>query len=375
MTTHAASHTTLRLGPLGVLIVLLAACTAPPQPAHQSPSPAAIADGFSVSDDGQTLTFPDTLTLTNGTVRLGVSPIAGRAVLFGTADGSNLLWTAPPKELANWREPKTDHPRNPYANLGGDKVWLLPQGQWSIAYGGPGRWPPDGVIDGQPWSLIRNSNASSITIQSPTCPATGIQLTRSFTLDAHQPRVTTTTTATKLKPSSLPINIWTVTQIINPDHTLLHRTAHSPPPINSDGWVGLIANHSMNDRITPVSPSTLRFQLPAHDANDPNKPPRGGKVGTLGRWIAAVYPDLPHTPRYFIQTTTLEPDVMYLDASNLQVYHESRYTELETLSPGVHLQVGQSLEHTVVWSLTNQLPTPPAPPNTPSPATAPATQP
>ncbi|MEM1211563.1 MAG: DUF4380 domain-containing protein [Planctomycetota bacterium] len=337
------------------------------------PSPAALADGFGVSDDGQTLTFPDTITLTNGSARLGVSPTAGRAVVFGTIDGPNLLWHAPPKELANWRQPRTDHPRKPYANLGGDKVWLLPQGRWPIAYGGQGAWPPDGVIDGQPWTRL-NAPPNSITIQSPICPATGIQLTRTFTLNRSQPIAVTTTTATKRQPSSLPINIWTVTQIINPDHTLLHRTANSPPPINTAGWVDLVAGRPMDNRVTPVSANTLRFQLPAHDASDPNKPPRGGKIGTLGRWVAAVYPDLPQTPRYFVQTITVDPDAMYLDASNLQVYHENRYTELETLSPGVHLQPGESLQHTVVWQLTDQLPTV-IPATTTSPTTAPATAP
>ncbi|MEM6392499.1 MAG: DUF4380 domain-containing protein [Planctomycetota bacterium] len=368
MLSVVTRHFTRRIGLLFLLLFLTpAACTT--TPTTPAPSPAAIADGFGVSEDGQTLTFPDTLTLTNGSARLGVSPTAGRAVVFGTVDGPNLLWHAPPKELANWRQPRTDHPRQPYANLGGDKVWLLPQGRWTLAYGGKGSWPPDGVIDGQPWTLVRNSNASNITIQSPVCPATGIQLTRSFTLHPTQPRATTTTIATKIKPSSLPINIWTVTQIINPDHTLLERTPNSPLPVGDAGWIGLAGDRPMSDRVTTVSPEMIRFELPAHDTADATKPPPGGKIGTLGQWVAAEYTDLPDTPRYFVQTTRHNPTAMHLDASNLQVYHETRYTELETLSHGVHLQPGESITHTVVWSLTDQLSTVvPA-------ATAPATQP
>ena len=132
------------------------------------------------------LTFEDQITLDNGEVRLGVSPSIGRVVEFGFSDGPNLIWI---NTEAVYDDPVagvavTDQQ---YYNLGGDKLWPTAQPLWKLATGN-NNWPPDGVIDGGPWSVRRQSE-NSVTIESAPSPHYGIVVLRTFTLVPDKPRV------------------------------------------------------------------------------------------------------------------------------------------------------------------------------------------
>ena len=135
--------------------------------------------------------------------------------------------------------------------------------------------------------------------------------------------------------------VWSVAQVVMPRYTLLDVTRARPQgelggPYHALWSYGEKDNVSAN--VTPLlDGDAIRWDL-THEG--------GGKVGTLGTWCAGVYDNL-----VWVQQTAFDPEGSYPDASNIQVYTHGEYTELETLSPQVHLTPGQTLTNRVVWRL------------------------
>lgn len=292
--------------------------TTRPEP-PQAPAPAA------------PIAFDDAVTIGNGRVKLGVSPGVGRIVHFGPADGPNLIWLASPSV---YDEPVTDRPGQAYYNLGGDKLWPLPQPLWKRAFG-VGGWPPDGVIDGQPWTLVESTDRR-IVIESRVSPALGVRARRTIELAENEPRVTITNSLTRVEASPFPVHLWTVTQTVSPRVVLLDVSADRPA--STPTWLPMISPHEATRRVSVLGDG----RAVAVDLSDDGSV----KVGTFGRWIAGVYDDL-----IFLQTTPYDPTGAYPDASSLQTYSDANYTELELLSELAHLQPGESLSNRVTWQL------------------------
>ena len=74
--------------------------------------------------------------------------------------------------------------------------------------------------------------------------------------------------------------------------------------------------------------------------------PAGPKLGTLGRWIAAVY-----ERDIFLQQTRYDPGGGYADGASVECFTGDRYTELETLSAQAALPIGARLSNTVNWEV------------------------
>lgn len=275
------------------------------------------------------LTFADTVTLGNGHVEVGVAPGVGRIVRFAPAGGENVLWVAP---AGAYDHPFVAYGRT-YVNVGGDKVWPTVQALWPRAYGG-GDWPPEAAIDGSPWTLVEHS-PGRIVIESPVSPALGVRVRRTIALPANAPRVEITNELTRVKPSVFPVHLWTVTQAVPPAAVMLDIAADraAAPPFVHLSDPAAVAPHLA----TVADDEAVRWRL--DQVGD-------AKLGTLGRWVAALYPDT-----IFLQSTGFDPRAAYPDASSVQVYSSGDYTELELLSPFVHLQPGQTLTNRVTWQL------------------------
>ncbi|MFP4223013.1 MAG: hypothetical protein ACLFVN_02935 [Phycisphaeraceae bacterium] len=268
--------------------------------------------------------------LENDRVRLSVAPDVGRIVEFAPASGDNLLWLDPQGRHA---EPFTAGGRS-VANFGGDKLWPTTQALWERAFGGGG-WPPDGVLDGQPWQL--SQSPQRITLESRLQPALGIRASRTIELIDGQPAARITNRFHQLQPTVFPVNIWSITQVQRPPHVLMDVAPDAPTPPGN--WMPLadpenVAAHP--PRLLQGS-DVLAWQLPTDVP---------AKIGTLGRWVAAVYDDL-----IFLQVTSRDPDAMYPDASSAQIFTCPAYTELELLTEARHLEPGQTMQNVVTWHL------------------------
>jgi hypothetical protein len=283
------------------------------------------------------LSFSDTVTLNNGRVRLGVSPAVGRVVDFGLSDGANLLWIN--------RESVYDNPvagqavpGQQYLNLGGDKLWPTTQPLWKNATGND-QWPPDGVIDGGTWSLI-SQGEHEIVIESPPSPHYGITVRRSFRLDPEDPVVEISNVLRRTEANPIPLQAWTITQVQTPQKAMLDLASDAPvsgEPIQyltGDTWAKVKDHvYLLGDSDSDAVAWTM-----AGDAN--------AKLGTFGRWVAGVYPDL-----IFLQEADFNPTGAYPERSSAQVYRADSYTELELLSPLRQLAPGEELQFDVTWTL------------------------
>lgn len=306
-----------------VMLLVLAGCA---QTTVQAPLPSPI-DSLRI------------LTLRNDAMTVQIAPQIGRIYGLFPAEntasgGENLLWHDDPANILHARQ------NHKYINWGGDKIWPTLQSLWNRQRRAGYDWPPNPPIDGGEWNVISRSDRS-IVMRSRLDDDLGIQVTRSITLDATLPRVTIRNTFNRLKPNPLPVMIWSVTQVHPPRMALLHIAADRPEgewPVlnlgkpNEDPKAGLT-----------VFPQAARW-VPQPTTTD-------CKRGTFGRWIAAVYEH-----RILLQTTDYDPDACYGDRANIAVYRNTRYMELETVSPLVHLPPGRSLSNTVIWQLLDRPP-------------------
>ncbi|MEX1016302.1 MAG: DUF4380 domain-containing protein [Phycisphaeraceae bacterium] len=277
------------------------------------------------------------ITLSNHHVRLGVSVNTGRLLEFGPREGTNLLWLN--DEALDQPLPEPGTPlqarRSAYRNYGGDKVWPTVQGLWARAYGSGSTWPPDGVIDGQPWRLLVHE-PQRIVMRSDVHPTLNVYCEREIHLDPDRPTARITNRLTRVAPSLFPVHIWTITQVRQPQAVLLDV---APDRVADLPWVALdTPRESVEQNVRWLDETVAAWRFPREPA---------GKIGTLGRWIAGVWEEW-----VFLQTVDdYDPAAAYPDASNVQAFADDRYTELELLSPFVHLQPGESVEHTVTWHL------------------------
>ena len=276
--------------------------------------------------------FPDAVALDNGVVRLEVSPAVGRVVSFGPAGGRNLIWIAPATEpLAPGEEPG-------YDNVGGDKLWPTSQMLWQAATGNT-RWPPDGVIDGAAWELVV-ADGERIVIRSPESAAYGAVVTREFRLEDGRPRAVLRNTLLRTAANPFPLSAWTVTQVQTPDTAVLDAAGDRP--------AGTPASVPLTE--STAEKTVGRLDTPGGGASGAvtweQAGPAHAKLGSYGRWVAAVYDDLT-----FLQSTAYDPEGGYLDASSVQVYRAAAYLELELWSPLAQLRPGEELSNEVVWEL------------------------
>jgi hypothetical protein len=257
--------------------------------------------------------------LTNAQLFVEVSGPLGRIIGFGRKGGANRLWVNP--------EPAADG----YANPGGDRLWPTLQPLWPRVYGGR-HWPPDPILDGRPWTLVRCGDRQ-VVMQSQVQPKLGLRARRTLTL--HPDRLEVRNTLTRVAPSVFPVCVWTNTQLPLPESVALQVTQQLAP---AEPYVNLMADPIDYGADVLAKPTgRIVWNVAAS--------PRG-KIGTLGSVISATYPDAT-----LVQQVDYQPAGAYADGSNLQVYRHRHYIEMETLSELRHLAVGESLRHTVVWTL------------------------
>lgn len=281
------------------------------------------------------ITWPDLLWLSNGSVRVGVSAEAGRVWAFERAvDGESrqLLWHNTAAALANDRE------ADRYSNIGGDKVWPALQAMWARFTPSGGGWPPDGTIDGEPWTVLEQSDRH-VVLASRVNTHLGARVVRRVDLAGDGPQVRITNRVERVAGSALPLHVWTVSQVHSPPVVLLDVAANQPPS-EVNRWLDFGSREKVKPFVTELEVDGAAAIAYRYD-------PKGArKIGTFGRWIAGVWDDV-----MWVQVGSYDPAGSYPDRSNVQVYSDGNYTELELLSPQQHPQPGDAIEFTVTWVL------------------------
>ena len=266
-----------------------------------------------------------TITITNNTITVKIAPSIGRIIHFGFNNQRNILW------LNN--NPKAEN--QGWINWGGDKIWPAQQSNWNLIYGG-GSWPPQTSLDGKPFQVTEQSD-SKVVIESTCDTNLHIRLRRSISINPNKPELTIINTITRTAPSPWPVQIWSVSQCIPPRATMLAIAANAPDRKTrpfSNLWDAPLPSPNA----TIINDRALYFRL--------SKDLTIAKTGTIGSWCAALYDDLT-----FLQAFDAPADACYPDGANVEAFMFDSYTELELLSPSVHLQAGQSTTSTTTWYL------------------------
>jgi len=120
-------------------------------------------------------------------------------------------------------------------NYGGDKLWLLPEGNNDEQH-----WAGNSdVLDDGPFSFQKISEGQQCEIEliGPADPQTGIQFLRSIHLDADSPRIRFHATMKNVTGHSIEWSMQSVSQYDTSDSS-------APPRINHDFWTFTPANRS-----------------------------------------------------------------------------------------------------------------------------------
>ena len=275
--------------------------------------------------------------------RMRVNPSIGRLVEFGRFGGDNVIYVTPTaitQDVFNNAQP--ERTTCAFEIWGGDKIWNTKQSDWSAL---PPCDPPL-VVDGFGWALTDQGDRH-IEIQSPVLPTLNIQITRRFELFEDTPDLVISNSITRTAaPTGAvdKVHIWSVSQIDTPEYSLSQIA--SDKPAGSSDWINLGGpNPNLADFID-IHPGgdSLTFDPP--ETNNM-------KIGTYGRWLAAVYAD-----DVLVQSTQYDPDDSYADGVPpnadgvpLEIFITNDYIELETLSAWPNLGVGETLSNVVYWQL------------------------
>jgi hypothetical protein len=120
--------------------------------------------------------------MSNGWVQLVVVPQNGGRLMQVTFAGHSYLFNNP-KLAGKYMPPSTSQ----WFNYGGDKMWLLPEGNDDEQH-----WQGNSdLLDDGPFSFRKLSEGErcEIELTSPADPQTGVQFVRTIRLDADSPRI------------------------------------------------------------------------------------------------------------------------------------------------------------------------------------------
>jgi hypothetical protein len=222
----------------------------------------------------------------------------GRFVSF-EVDGEEYFWKNP--------EPTVD-PRTGWVDYGGDKVWVLPQDQWKKYLGRV--WPPGKDLEGLPWKGEYPQEA-----ETEVSPA-GVRVMRDWGPAGREKGFYVWTTVERIsKVNHAPVHVWGIGQVKGGEFGLIGLGRGGLKDVNWFGN-GKQACGIVND----AQGAPLALVVRPGGA--------GGKVGTMGRWVAAVYKD-----RVLVRLLAQpagHPST-YAERSSVELFQTREFWELETL--------------------------------------------
>lgn len=270
--------------------------------------------------------------LENDAATVVVVPETGRMMYLGLRDGPNVLRNDPgllgkaPLKASTW------------TNYGGDWLWPVAQSRW------PGfseaDWPPPEVLRDAAWDAHAwrepDGRQSCLLVRYYGPPVNAVAM-RQFTLDPGKPLVTVYQRMVAVKDATVPLTLWSITQIDCPEQVFF--------PVRANSSFGKGYTVMMGD--APPGPMTDCDEVVACDLIKADL----SKIGMDAPvpWIAARKYDVVTVVRAAHPFSGEYPD----GGCSLQLFAMGRgkYAEIETLSPEFHLRAGESLGNTLTVEL------------------------
>ena len=292
-------------------------------------------------DQVEYMGWENSIEINNGEVRLVVVPAVGRIMHYGFVGGENILWSDPQyhgQVLPDGKPSVDDEGQYVWTNFGGDKVWPNQQSDFVRINGFS--WPPDPAFDGgvHQAELLPDG----VVITSPLSEYNGARSVRDIRLAAQGTRVEIRQRVEKLAKAAneelepLRYTIWNVTQIKPPEQTFYPLNPHSHFDLRYHPF-GFAESTAMDN-------FTIKGDIGIF-VPDPVEPQKTG--ADSDRWLAGIVGEVAMVEFFRRDATQRYPD----GGLSAEVYTCADYTELELLSPWVHLEVGQAIEHPIAWEL------------------------
>src|SRR3954451_5287262 len=171
--------------------------------------------------------------LSNRWVQLIVIPQNGGRLIQVTFDGHPYLFVNP-KFAGKYFPPGSSQ----WFNYGGDKLWLLPEGNNDEQH-----WPgnSDVLDDGQfTFRKVSEGQQCEIELTSPSDPQTGIQFIRTIRISADSPRIAFHSSMKNITGHTLEWSMQSVSQYDTSAAPSSDQAAH----MNRDFWTFTPANRS-----------------------------------------------------------------------------------------------------------------------------------
>ncbi len=263
----------------------------------------------------------------NKLLQVSVNSRTGRIVYFGKVSPGhhNLLWLnpAPTADKYDW------------VNWGGDRLWATQQAGFRYVYQNDLR--PDRALDQRPWQVTIDPEQQYTQMQSSLSLPLGISAKRILSWGDISGELVIDNQLKREVASPFPVHVWSITQLCPAPLVFVDCPRKRPVP-NRD-WLNLGKDAALQKQTV----EKIGDEILAIHTRQINSP---AKIGFFGHWMAAVY------PKYvLIQASQFAMSGAYPDGSNLQLYIEPKYIELETLSENRMLQLGETLSHRVRWYL------------------------
>ncbi len=172
--------------------------------------------------------------ISNRWLQLVIVPQNGGRLIQVTFAGHPFLFVNP--KLAGKYTPPTS---GQWFNYGGDKIWLLPEGNNDEQH-----WVGDSdVLDDGPFAFqkISEGRQCTVALTGPADPQTGIQFTRTISIDADSPAIHFHATMKNVTGHTLD---WSMQSVSQYDTSNVGATDKNSSPINHDFWTFTAANSS-----------------------------------------------------------------------------------------------------------------------------------
>lgn len=259
------------------------------------------------------------VTLGHDKIVLTVNPELGRIVALSAPGVKNLLWMNPTPEEGKL---------NGWVNWGGEKLWWGPQEDWERVVGQ--RWPVDPAVD-LDWTVVAQT-ADGLRLRGRVSEFQGVRGERELVLlpDAAGFVVRTTLRREVAKPHR--IQAWAVAQVRPPEWCWMECGETGEP------YVNLRPGLDPTPYVRPVAGAAGLLRVEACQGVF--------MIGTGGRWLAAVYPDV-----VLVQIITSPRRGEYPADATLQIFSAAPYMELETLGGVENPAVGASTGYDLTWLL------------------------
>jgi hypothetical protein len=174
----------------------------------------------SVAQNYQNWQWDSTYVLTNNIVTMAVVPAIGGRIMQYDLGTHPSIWINPVYFGQTFYTTK-----NFYANYGGYKMWVAPQGNWKAKWGGV--WPPSSILDFFNYSsqVLVNSVDSCVLkvlsqVDTDTSSAlTGLRFSRTMTLYKGSSRVSVAQTVINTASASKRWSVWDNTQVVGSNST------------------------------------------------------------------------------------------------------------------------------------------------------------